>query len=130
MDQAAVEVMEQVCNANGVKYITGEIIRSDWHNLIDYGKPNWRGTISMRDKISCSSSSCSLNCNQISSCQGVALIESIWMIDCKETSTCQSLEATCTPGKTCFAKCSGISSCQGAVWTGNWFIECSGPSSC
>ena len=121
------DVIEKICSKKGVTKI-GKVIKCGRNcGTINYSRIR---DISLLRTITCPSTSCSLHCDQVSSCQAMTANKSTWMIDCSETSTCQSLKAKCTEGKTCFAKCSGTSSCQGAVWTGNWLVECSGPSSC
>ena len=127
LEDNAVEVIEKICSKKGVTKI-GKVIKCD-RNCGTYAHTQLNREHYF-SKLTCSSTSCSLHCNQVSSCQVMTAHESTWMIECSETSTCQSLNAKCTEGKTCFAKCSGTSSCQGAVWTGNWLVECSGPSSC
>ena len=142
LNNTAVEVLEKICSKKGVTKI-GKVIKCgrncgtvDFEIFSTIREPtNYSPGIETFDSrtirtITCSSTSCSLHCNQVSSCQGMTAHESTWMIECSKTSTCQNLKATCTEGKSCFAKCSGASSCQGAVWTGNWLVECSGPSSC
>ena len=142
MNNTAVEVLEKICSKKGVTKI-GKVIKCgrncgivDFETFSTIREPtSYSPGIETFDSrtirtITCSSTSCSLHCNQVSSCQGMTAHESTWMIECSKTSTCQNLKATCTEGKSCFAKCSGASSCQGAVWTGNWLVECSGPSSC
>lgn len=116
------EVIEKICSKKGVTYID-EVIECN-RNCGVWDENDFSET------ITCPSTSCSLRCNQISSCQVMTAQESTWMIECSETSTCQSLNAKCAEGRTCFAKCSGTSSCQGAVWTGSWLVECSGEASC
>ena len=130
LEDTAVEVIEKICSKKGVTQI-GKVIKCGRNcGTINYENYSRTRDRSQLKTITCTSTSCSLHCNQVSSCQVMTAHESTWMIECSETSTCQSLNAKCTEGKTCFAKCSGTSSCQGAVWTGNWLVECSGPSSC
>ena len=131
LEDNAVEVIDKICSKSSKITQIGKVIKCDRNcGTINYENFSRTRDLSLLRTITCSSTSCSLHCNQVSSCQVMTAHESTWMIDCSETSTCQSLKAKCTEGKTCFAKCSGTSSCQGAVWTGNWLVECSGPSSC
>ena len=79
----------------------------------------------------CGSSYCNLECNGISICQDLKIEENIWSIKCVQTSSCQSVTATCTKGKSCLATCDGISACQSGKFYGKWNdVDCKGISSC
>ena len=85
LDDTAVEVLEKICNKRGVAKI-GEVIKCD------------RTSSCQLETKTCSSTSCSLHCNGVSSCQVMTAHESTWMIECSETSACGSLKATCSEG--------------------------------